>query len=374
MTSNRGAKAFEDVLSGQAVSAGTELRIEDPLDFQFVRASRCSTPMLLEISDFLDTQDTSHPFQLPQWTHRETYLAVLRRRGRVRWFAHCGVLYPAGRVLPFVRALTVNRGPVCDDLELLGTGLQQLIVEGKKRKVAYVDIAPEWTGAFAESAASVLARNGWQTLPGVRSSLRLDLNPTLGHLLANFRKTTRYEIRRSEGRGVEVKIAGDEADFHDFLRLYANMASQKRFPAENVGFLAGVFRWLAADQGRGAFFLAQEGGTLRGGILVVRSGVRCWYILGATAKDSKFSAGHLLQWRAIQWAKEQGCMEYDFGGFREGLNTGPALFKSGFCDRVVHFPPQYRCTVDQHRRRLADLTSSLRNRLLLFKGSGAARG
>src|ERR1700722_2045609 len=70
---------------------------------------------------------------------------------------------------------------------------------------------------------------------------------------------------------------------------------------------------------------------------------RSWYVLGAsTKKDSHLSAGHLLQWHAIRWAKEHGCSDYDFDGYREGINTGPPLFKRAFCQSVVHFSPAYR--------------------------------
>jgi peptidoglycan pentaglycine glycine transferase (the first glycine) len=330
------------------------------LEFQFVGPSQQSPSLIQEIVSFLDTQDTSHPFQLPQWSSGVEYLAVFRRRGRIQWFAQCGIFYPVGRILPFFRALMVHRGPVCDDQELMEAGLHRLIDESRKRGLVYIDIAPEWVAPFA---VPVLARSSWQALEGGRLSLRLDLRPAPESLLAGFRATTRYKIRRSEAAGVEVKIAYEEADLQDFLRLYVEMAMQKQFAANDPDFLRGVFGWLAADRSRGGMFVALEDGVVKGGILVVRCAARCWYILGATAKDSKFTAGHLLQWKAIQWAKANGCLEYDFGGYQEGASSGPAYFKRGFCDNVVRFVAPHRYVVNQSRQRLADLASSLRSRL-----------
>jgi len=364
--SHQTAKTTEDCWPEQTVPTANKLRTDDALDFQFVRAAQCSAPLLREIGDFLDSQDTSHPFQLPQWGGSGAHLALLRRQGRLQWFAQCGVVYPAGRLLRPIRALTVYRGPICDDLEQLENGLRRLVDQGRKMRVACIDIAPEWTGGFADSARAALAQNGWQATSATRCSLRLDLRRDPEQLLASFRSTTRYKIRRSEGAGIKVTIARDETEFHHFLRLYVEMASQKQFPAADSKFLLRLFRSLAAERDRGALFLAWESGELKGGILVVRSGVRCWYILGATAKDSKFSSGHLLQWRAIEWAKEKGCFEYDFGGYREGMSSGPAYFKRGFSDRVVHFVPPHRYIVSQRRRRLGELASSLRSRFLLF--------
>jgi Acetyltransferase (GNAT) domain len=352
-------------LPRRAVSTDDELQIDETLDFQFVRASRCSHPVIREIGGFLDTQVTSHPFQFPQWSGGEggAYLAFLRHQGRLRWFAQCGVLYPASRLVRQIRAFTVNRGPICDDLEVMELGLRQLVAESRRRRIAYLEIAPEWTGVFADSAKTVLAQKGWQALPGARSSLRLDLSPDVEQLFASFRKATRYEIRRAERGGIKVTIARDETDFHDFVRLYATMLNQKKIHGEDPDFLSRQFRWLAADQSRGSLFLAEEDGTLRGGAAIFRAGMRCWYVWGATSKEGKFSSGHLLQWHAIQWAKEQGCLEYDFGGFREGMTTGPALFKRGFCDHVVHFLPPHRYVVSERRYRMLNFISGVRRSL-----------
>jgi hypothetical protein len=364
MTPPRTAHVLEGSLSLRVQStdrkSATDSQLEGHSDFQLVRRSQWSSALFREASDFLDARDTSHPFQWPQWSDERTKLAVLRREGHIQWLALCGVMYPAGRVLRPIRALTLNRGPICDDLEVLEFGLRELVNEAARMRVAYVDIAPEWTGTFAESAAIMLARNGWRALPGVRSSLRLSLSPPLDALLASFRKTTRYEIRRSMSDGIEVTLADDQTKYNDFLRIYCEMARERRFPAEKSDFLINIFRWVAEDRGRGGLFLAREEGKLRGGALVVRSGARCWYILGATSKEGKLGVGHLLQWRAIQWATENGCLEYDFGGFREGVNSGPALFKKGFCDRIVHFLPSHRFVVNLGRHRTGELISGVR--------------
>ncbi len=361
-TCNTGRAGVLESRSTSHISSGdNDLRIADSLDFQWARAIGASSELCREIRDFLDAQDTSHPFQLPQWSSGGTRWALLRHHGRLRCFAQCGLLYPAGRLLPPIRALTVNHGPVSDDLGILEIALRRLVRESRKAKVAYIDIAPEWSGPLAQSASEMLDRNGWLSLPERRSTLRLDLLPSPEALLASFRKTTRYEIRRSM-KGVEVRMAREEVDHREFLRLYNTMADERRFSAENSEFVLQVLRWLAAEPDRGGLFLAHEGGILRGGVVIIRCGVRCWYVWGATSKTGKSSAGHVLQWRAIQWAKENGCREYDFCGFREGVSSGPALFKRGFCHRVVHFLLPHRYVVSQARLRIAEIASRMRFR------------
>jgi hypothetical protein len=343
-------------------------------DFQLIERAHWPAACLPEIGDFLDSHETSHPFQWPQWSDESAYLALLRsgddRAGKLQWFAQCGMMYPAGRLLWPIRALTITRGPICGNLEVMEAGLHRLIDEAAAMGVAYIDIAPDWTGTFAESAASMLVRNGWQPFPGGRITLRLSLLPAADELLASFRKTTRHEIRRSINQGLVVSMAGEEKDYREFLQLYQEMARQKVFPVEDTARLLRAFDWIASEPARGGLFIARDPGargqdSLRGGALVLRSGRRCWYIVGATAKDGKVQAGHLLQWHAMQWAKEMGCTEYDFGGYQEGATSGPALFKSGFCDHVVRFIAPHRYVVTRSRHRTSQVISIVRQNLRL---------
>jgi Acetyltransferase (GNAT) domain len=335
-------------------------RGEGEFSFQVVERAQWSTSLLDEVGKFLDSQDTSQPFQWPQWADDGWLLALGRCHGQIQWLALCGVIYPASRLMRPIWALNIHRGPVCDNLDLLEKGQRELVHHAAKMGAAYVDIAPEWSGDFAGSAGAMLERNGWQEIPGLRSTLRLSLSPSLDKLLASFRKTTRYEIRRSMNERIEVRMAESDSDCHDFIKIYGAMAREKEFPSERPEFLLDLVRWLAADKTRGGLLLAYEEGKARGGIFIVRSGVRCWYFLGATSKDGEVGVGHLLQWRAIQWAKENGCLEYDFNGYREGATSGPALFKKGFCDRVVHFIPAHRYVVIPGRYRAFETISRMR--------------
>jgi hypothetical protein len=341
--------------------AGPESFVLDAFEFQ--RASQCPKPQLDEIVEFLDTQDTSHPFQLPAWGSDKAYFATYRRDRKIRWFAQCFDHYPSGRVMRPIHALVVNRGPVSDDLAVMEAGLRCLVETARKRGAAFVDIAPDWTGPFGDRARSMLEQNRWHQLEDGRTTLRLDLTPDVDQLLASFRKVTRYEIRKSERCQVMVRMASDEADMETWLRLYQHMAEEKQFSAGDCDHLARVLRWLRSNPIHGGLLLAEKDGKLTGGIVIVRSGARCWYVWGATSKNDEFSAGHLLQWRALQWAKENGCREYDFLGYREGSKSGVAFFKRGFCDNVVRFIPASRYVLRPGRYRISQFLARVRRSL-----------
>ena len=111
---------------------------------------------------------------------------------------------------------------------------------------------------------------------------------------------------------------------------------------------------------RGALLLARDQASIAGGAVIVRSGKRCWYVWGASEKHDQFSAGHSLQWRAIQWAKTHGCTEYDFGGYTPGATSGPAWFKEGFGGEVVHFVPAQRRVIRRGHYVFVNTLSRLR--------------
>jgi hypothetical protein len=337
------------------------------MHFEFLKTQELAPAIHREIEAFLDRQSNSHPFQFPNWTgerngdeREDMYCAIVREQGEMRWFALCGVTFPVGKWLRPIRSLMVYRGPACDDADLTLYGLRNLVEKSKELGFAYVEIAPDWVERPEWSVGSALSGDGWQLLPDRRSSLRLDLAAGNDELLRSFRKATRYEIRRSEQQGIVIRFAQDEGDLQEFQRIYFEMAKKKNFLAVEPSHLSHVLRWIVNEKDRGSLLLAFKEATLLGGTLVVRVATRSWYVFGATTKDDRLSAGHLLQWHAIRWAKEHGCADYDFGGFREGVNTGPALFKRGFCQAVVQFSPAYRYPLNRRLCSILDFVNKAR--------------
>jgi len=180
-------------------------------------------------------------------------------------------------------------------------------------------------------------------------------------LLAGLRKSTRYELRRAERVGVSVEPAKLPAEVEEFLQLYSRLGGRKGFATDSPDHLRGVVQWLMSEPARGALLLARDQRSIAGGAVIVRSGKRCWYVWGANDEHDRFSTGQLLQWRALLWAKSQGCTEYDFGGYTPGATSGPAWFKEGFGGEVVHFVPAHRRVLRRGYCRLSETMAKLRS-------------
>jgi hypothetical protein len=319
------------------------------------------SPLLIsEITDFLDSQDTGHIFQFPQWNVSGARFALQRDRGSIRWFGAFGMHAPLGSTLPWMRAVIANRGPVCDDGKVWQAAIGDFIGQMKREGVAYFDAAPDWVQTPDVDVENSLRHSGWEGLGGERLSLRLDLTKPEDEIFANFRKNSRYEVRRAERLGVSVVLASGGAEIEEFLTLHGRVAARKGFGAESPDRLRAIIDWLIGERSRGALLLARSENLVCGGAVIGRCGKRCWYVWGASDKHEHFNVGHILQWKALLWAKSHGCDDYDFGGYTLGATSGPAWFKAGFGGTLVRFVPAHRMVLRRGYYRMFNLIFQMR--------------
>ena len=298
--------------------------------------------LALEVQEFIDGQETGHPFQSPQWSDPGARLVLLRQRGQICWAGTFGVQLPLGPKVPWIRALIANRGPVCDDSKTWEAATEELVESMKRERFTFLEVSPDWIAPSANDHTGPLSKVPWERTSEGRASLRLDLTPNEDELFAAFRKNSRYEVRRAERVGTEVSAAVNDDEIGVFLNLYQSLATRKGFRAQPVEHLRKIIVWLMSTAGRGTLLLARTNEGVRGGAVIGRCGRRCWYLWGANEKQEGLNVGHILQWRALQWAKANGCTEYDFGGYTPGATSGPAWFKAGFGGSLVYSAASYR--------------------------------
>lgn len=340
---NSTAQLIEAAITTQASLA------ESPVNVEIVPSSEFNSELRNLSQSFVESQRTGHPFQLADWSAESTALfLIVRQSANIQAFARCDVIWPLGKRFDRIRALTLTRGPVCDDQVLMRRALRQLVALCRARGFLYLDINPDWTDADADGLAQWLQTQGWFAAGPARASLRIDLGPEPCNVFKSFRKTTRSEIRRAQDAGVEVAVAGVDST-ERFLQIYLDMARAKGFAPDPEQHIRRVLACLTENPSRGVLLTAASKAIILGGVVAVRAGSRCWYVWGATQKNSEINVGHLLQWHAITWARQQGCTDYDLGGYREGATDGPALFKKGFSQEVFRFLPTYRHPVNSAR-------------------------
>ncbi|TEU11844.1 MAG: peptidoglycan bridge formation glycyltransferase FemA/FemB family protein [Anaerolineales bacterium] len=190
-----------------------------------------------------------------------------------------------------------------------------------------------------------------------RSTLHVDLQADPDEILARMKSKTRYNVRLAERKGVLVQ-GGTADDLPSFYRLIELTGRRDGFAVHSQEYYETAYR-LFVPLGLARLFLATYGDRVIAGLMVFAFGQRAWYMYGASSdRERNRMPNHLLQWEAIRWAREQGCLTYDLWGIpdevgkepekyertvtdRQGGLWGVYRFKQGFGGQVVRYVGAY---------------------------------
>ena len=169
----------------------------------------------------------------------------------------------------------------------------------------------------------------------------LDLNPDEADLLINMRRQTRYEVRRSEKRGVVITVATpSQEDIDQFYDIQAKTAQRHGFVQSSRSFLQSL-RKSFGDNLR--LYKAEKDGQLLNLALIIFSGDEVDYYEAASTDEARKEPGaYGIIWQAIKDARSQGFRRFNFWGIAYSANphhrySGVTTFKRGFGGRDVEF-------------------------------------
>jgi lipid II:glycine glycyltransferase (peptidoglycan interpeptide bridge formation enzyme) len=311
-------------------------------------------------NSFVATSSEGHILQSSQWG---------RLKERFGWQAARIAIEDRGQLLAGAQVLFrplplglqtiayVPKGPMTDwaNEEVTQALLETLHHLCRQRHAIFLKIEPD----LAEDpiVAQKLTELGFRASPQTvqpRCTILLDLTPDLEAILARMKSKTRYNIRLAARKGVMVR-EGTSEDLPDFYRLMQITSERDRFGIHSESYYEVVYQ-LFAPRGLAKLFLATFEDKVLAGLMAFAFGQRAWYMYGASSNEHRnLMPNHLLQWEAIKWAKERGCLTYDMWGVpdeeeevlereflkRSGGLWGVYRFKRGFGGQVVHYLGAY---------------------------------
>ncbi len=247
----------------------------------------------------------------------------------------------------------VPRGPVLAPVdEALPALLDALSSAARDRGAIFLKIEPDWPddAALAGHLESLGFRRSRQTIQP-RTTIVLDLRPDEDEILMRMKPKWRYNIRLASRKGVRVRRA-TQADLSAFYHLMQTTGERDRFGIHERSYYESVWQRFH-PQGLAELFLAHYEDELLAGLMAFRFGRTAYYLYGASSnRHRNRMPNHLLQWHAIQWAKQHGCIRYDFWGVPDEVSEaiihdgdagargdagmwGVYRFKQGFGGQVV---------------------------------------
>ncbi len=184
------------------------------------------------------------------------------------------------------------------------------------------------------------------------STVILDLRKPEDELLAGMKSKTRYNIRLSAKKGVEVRTTGIEG-LPKWYDLYKITAERDKIALHGYDYYEKIFDLASEQAAEGApelrLLQAVIDDVVEAGIITAWQGRpfedrRATYLYGASSNNKRsYMPAYALQWEAIKQAAVAGCTIYDFFGIPPADNPehpmhGLYRFKTGFGGEILHRP------------------------------------
>jgi peptidoglycan pentaglycine glycine transferase (the first glycine) len=291
-------------------------------------------------NSFVAASPTGHLLQSWQWGQLKAAFGWRAVRVAVEDRGH---LVASAQVLfrsllpsfPYLSIAYVPKGPILDfDNQEVSEALFSAIHRLARRKRAILlKIEPELpdSPALVRQLHSCGFHPSQQTVQP-RSTIHIDLQVDPDEILARMKSKTRYNVRLAGRKGVLVR-EGTAGDLPIFYRLMARTGQRDGFAVHSQEYYETAYR-LFVPPGLARLFLATYDDRVIAGLMVFAFGQRAWYMYGASSdRERNRMPNHLLQWEAIRWARERGCLTYDLWGIPDEVGKDPEKYEKTVTDR-----------------------------------------
>lgn len=161
-----------------------------------------------------------------------------------------------------------------------------------------------------------------------KKTIYLDLSPEPEELLNQMKPKGRYNIRLAQRKQVTIREENTPSAAREFYSVMQTVSLRDGFSIEPFSFFITLLDSLCPSGMLKVFFAEHEDDVL-GALLMLSFGERSTYLYGGTTNVKRnFMGGYLLQWAAINAAKNSGARIYDFWGY-DG-NAAPESSYAGF--------------------------------------------
>ncbi len=241
--------------------------------------------------------------------------------------------------------LTIPAGPIIDwknkeQVEIFITGIRDI---ANSEKCVFVRVRPQLESS--NLSKKIFSENGFVSAPmhlHAELTLQLDITKPEEELLANMRKSTRYEIKKAQSLGIKVIATDDPLELKDFYDLQVETSKRQGFVPFSYKFLEEQFK-IFSGRGKAFLYTAKFENRVLAQAFVIFYGEEAAYHYGASTEEGrKYPGAYLIQWEAIKEAKRRGIKRYNFWGVapEEEKNHrfyGVSVFKRGFGGEEVDY-------------------------------------
>jgi lipid II:glycine glycyltransferase (peptidoglycan interpeptide bridge formation enzyme) len=184
------------------------------------------------------------------------------------------------------------------------------------------------------------------------STLVIDLGGSEEDVFNRMKPKTRYNIRLAGRKEVVVRASQDLQAFQALMEVTSR---REAFHVHSLAYYQRAYDLFHA-RGECELFVAEYQGRTLAALMAFASPSMGYYFYGASGDEERNrKPTYPLQWEAIRWAYQKGCLEYDMWGIpdeaanmpeeeaeeREDGLWGVYRFKRGFGGRVRRAIPAF---------------------------------
>lgn len=235
----------------------------------------------------------------------------------------------------------VPRGPVCNIYDI--KTVKSLISEAegllKKYKVFCIKIDPsvkndpELEKLYKDNGFNVLGSDTDHDLliQPINDAVLTIKDMTEDELMKRFSEKTRYNIRLSKRKGVEVYYSRNKEDLKTFYELYKITTIRDKIGCRSYEYFERMLE--AYDEEHLRIYIAKHEEDKLSAAIAITYGTEMFYLYGASSNEKRnLMPNYAMQWEMIKWGLERKCHTYNLGGVLIlDPNNGLYKFKNGFC-------------------------------------------
>lgn len=266
------------------------------------------------------------------------------------------------------RYVEIAGGPLIDwnNPELVDAIMQLIRNIGKERNCVFIRLRPQ--SEDSEHSRQVIQSHGGRISPmhvTADHTTIVDIEQDEDTMLEAMRRQTRYEIRRSKKRSIQVHCDESEHAIQALHALQVETARRQQFIPQPETFL------VACKQAFGSsakVYTATKDDQLLNIALVLQHGNEAAYFEAASTPEARKEPGaYAIVWQAMLDAKAAGMKRFNLWGIAppdapHHRYAGVTTFKRGFGGNDVHYTPAHDIPLRQPQYEMVRLFEIVRKK------------
>lgn len=252
------------------------------------------------------------------------------------------------------------------DTSAFRLGLRALKNEYVLRRGMILRVFPALYGESFAWATDVLRQEGFYPVSGEDRgrTFVLEISQPINELRKKLDQKWRNCLNKAERNRLEIIEGTEDSLFGEFIEIYRALLERKKFAEPNdINEFRTIQRELRNEHKMRIFLCRSAPGSSSAGVICSAVGETGVYLFGATNNEGMTNkASYQLQWKAIEWMKQNGCRYYNLNGINPLKNPGSYHFKAGLSGKNgedVCYLGRFDCYANAIAGRLASTADSL---------------